>query len=356
MSEQSPVLAFHSKELVDRVHMVRVQTSQSRQDNIRDFTAYSPVNNKHIEEACRDFVINGSNGVIALEAKLAESLNEPSDYVKASDKIASDFVSRTVRPVPQTPIYEIPIDNPSRFSGYATTGLGFVATRAPRWDGDIVDEGFKAHLVHERAHTSGIATQKVVVLKEDNLNNHTNHFVTVNGQTIVDLRSGYSTTERFVIKNEFLEEAFAEETAARYRDMVHNSASHEFRGQTVMYLNQLIWLPEKYISRDETRYHFSDSALPAYLVDLISTYTGVDIYSLMINTRDPHLEAASKRKIVQTINSIQPKLYEKLRNTPYEKQSFLDTFTEVYKVLSGIDIDNLQPWNPIYAADTVNTQ
>ncbi len=59
------------------------------------------------------------------------------------------------------------------------------------------------------------------------------------------------------------------------------------------------------------------SAYAAYGIELLSDHSGVDLYELMKQARQPDTEVTAKREIIKTINSIQPGLYEKLRNLQY---------------------------------------
>ncbi len=122
----------------------------------------------------------------------------------------------------------------------------------------------------------------------------------------------------------FFEEAFAESVAAKWREQTIPGYLED--KITLWETSYGVNLPMKYhdCDRDPTK---NDSfttiarypGIAAYAMELISQYTGTDLYEVMKLARKRETEAEYKRLFIRTINSVKPGLYKALRDLRYDE-------------------------------------
>ncbi len=181
-------------------------------------------------------------------------------------------------------------------------------------------------LVHEMTHSTSILTRRVTAFDSPNSPAYTAGMMTTTVPSPEIVGQPYR-------KGIFLEEACAEEAAARWRESVE-----PIRRQTDYYHQLLLsngeslpWryfqtqgpLDESSTSYEVITYGWSNSAYCAEAVRLLSEHTGVDIFELMIMARHPEYETEAKRAIVQTIEGVKRGLYKQLRDLEYNQEDFI---------------------------------
>ena len=135
---------------------------------------------------------------------------------------------------------------------------------------------------------------------------------------------------------DFLEEACAEEAASRWREWMEPTRKYVTQEHTHA-MGDEPPLPWRYLNTDVGLYWgsrdadivwcgYSWSAYCAEAIRLIGEHTGEDIFALMVEARDPVKEAEAKRKIVRTIDSVEPGLYKKLRDLQYSREAFIEGY------------------------------
>ena len=77
------------------------------------------------------------------------------------------------------------------------------------------------------------------------------------------------------------------------------------------------------------RAQVAPSAVAAHTLNLLSTQTGVDLFELMLEARDPKHQAEAKRKFIKALNSLKPGIYKYLREIPYTEEAFLEAYNTI---------------------------
>lgn len=139
---------------------------------------------------------------------------------------------------------------------------------------------------------------------------------------------------QFKRSGDFFEEAFAEEVAARWRE----GFAADFWKYTIgNFVSDDIDLPRRFTDYDYTRrsgragtYVYKEAALATMTLDILSEKSGVDLYKIMKKMRqNPRKKVKHKRKFIQSIESVEPGLYRRLRDTPYSEKDFADAYKYV---------------------------
>lgn len=217
--------------------------------------------------------------------------------------------------------------------------VGYYADRVD----DVADEADKLRVsssvfVHELMHSTGVDTaEQFVQVTPDGQP----YYSATNGMTLADLRS--STIEHREVstrKNLFFEEAFAEEGAARWREFTrgyhephHARFAAQFAGQRREVEMSFV---EKYLDNEGLNtYLTASAALPAQSIRELSRHTGIDLFGLMNDARDPDTQAAARRELAQTIDSVQLGLYRSLRELNYTDEDFVKGYDLVTKAIAA---------------------
>ena len=74
---------------------------------------------------------------------------------------------------------------------------------------------------------------------------------------------------------------------------------------------------------------------------LLSKYTGVDLYELLLASRQPERFTEAKREIVQTIEGVKKGLYKTLRDAEYSRGGFNAAYQAIIDTINElIEADN----------------
>lgn len=202
---------------------------------------------------------------------------------------------------------------------------------------------FTCLFVHELTHIIGVGTRRLTsVRREDGLIN----VVATSGLRTMDMRAPILQTlneiegEDDASTGHFFEEAAAEEMASAYRESI-NPEVLRFGGETCVLLNhpEFPALPYRYIDTDRgfhsemPSYLFATASFAAAGLHEIGKHTVVDMFQLMIDSRDPSKEAEARRGIVQAVESVEKGLYPKLRDLPYLLSSFVHGYEMILKAI-----------------------
>lgn len=193
---------------------------------------------------------------------------------------------------------------------------------------------FTGLFVHELMHSIGVGTRRLTAIRrEDGLIN----VVATSGLRTMDMRAPTLETLNEIegaddtSVGHFFEEAAAEEMASLYRESINADVQlHSQEKCTLLNHPNLPALPYKYLDsdrgfhKDMPSYLFATAAFAAAGLREIGEYTGVDIFQLMVDSRDPIKEAEARRGIIQAVESVQKGLYPKLRDLPYLLSSFVN--------------------------------
>ena len=163
------------------------------------------------------------------------------------------------------------------------------------------------------------------------------------GMRTIRLRQHSDPSDRMEPGGDFLEEACAEEAASRWREWMEPTRKYVTQEHTHA-MGDEPPLPWRYLNTDVGLYWgsrdadivwcgYSWSAYCAEAIRLIGEHTGEDIFALMVEARDPVKEAEAKRKIVRTIDSVEPGLYKKLRDLQYSREAFIEGYELVVGAL-----------------------
>lgn len=281
-------------------------------------------------------LLRNKSGVLSSEIRRTKKLPPPTDFCITSNIDAIEFVESTIGPVANTGLYGTPENYNPTGLGYTSAILGSIAIR-PCLDQPGSRQAIAAQsaLVHEQAHSTAVTTRKVTLIDivpsddSDETWAITKSAISVGMQkNKIQYDRGNNTVE-MTKQNCFLEEAFAEETASRYRASLHknNNTTVEVACED----SATREMPVHYFSigeSDPSHVQWVASAFAAHAVHLLSEHSGIDMYDLMILSRDPKYEVEAKRDIVQAIERVEKGLYRTLREMPYPDDS--NEFFEVY--------------------------
>ncbi len=206
-------------------------------------------------------------------------------------------------------------------------------------------------LVHEKMHETAKDTIHQIVIKKE-LENGSNVFdvsSAIGMQVVKIMKEG----EDFIAEEQgmFLEEAFVEQAAAKWRKQAYPDRPF---GNDMWTAEEFPPLPFKYFSSsvpiiNGDKYLVESSlvaagAIAAHTLELLDAYTDVDLFELMLEARKPENHAEAKRNFIQALNAIQPGLYKLLRETPYTLEGFNLTHDAVKAdVINGTYFRNKHP-------------
>lgn len=174
-----------------------------------------------------------------------------------------------------------------------------------------------SQLIHEMAHESSRVRRMFIFSETDSDDNRTHNIYSTIGMKAMNL-----THESQDETGNFFEEAFAETVASRWREATIPGYQEN---KALFKTSYGVELPVKYHSPNRELIEHGPvvtnagyAAIAAYGVELVSDFTGVDIFELMKLARQPATETTAKREIIKTINSVQPGLYKQLRDLKYD--------------------------------------
>lgn len=249
------------------------------------------------------------------------------------------------------PVFWIPNDKSEGFVGVSHILTGAIsAVDVRRIPGtEMVSSHYAwmantSNLVHEMMHHTGLQTRKIIGILDD----ATKRIDIAAKSGVSCLRIRHDANAPRVYPNGlFFEEACAEEAAAKWREYVEPVRSqcderhtypldaHSYPALPWRYLQTSQALGEESENDDIVSYGFSASAYCSEAMRLISDFTGMDIFDLMLKARNPENEVWAKRQIIQTIEGVQPGLYKKLRDLEYGIDSFIEGYMEVRSAIGA---------------------
>lgn len=193
-------------------------------------------------------------------------------------------------------------------------------------------------LVHELAHSTG-NTGKVNIVVSTGENGTPMHHLheSMVGDILVKVRSERGEPSMVEV-GDFYEEAFAEETAARFREQL---LPDHIRGAGRLFFADGNSIPARfcnanYSSRQDGQRLTTNSITAIYAahsLSLLSRASGTDLYALQCQMRHPEQKARAKKQFITAINSVHEGLYQKLRDIPYTKESFTDGLKTVKQTI-----------------------
>lgn len=207
---------------------------------------------------------------------------------------------------------------------------------------DVADPADKSIIsssvfVHELMHSTGVDTAEQFV---HHASDGRPYYFATNGMTLADMRSSKLPSQEVSSrKNLFFEEAFAEEGAARWREILRSDDvslprfAALFAGERREVEQSFV---EEYRDIDGLTTRLTASAaLPAQSIRELSRHTGVDLFGLMSDARDPDMQSAARRELVHAIDSIQPGLYRSLRELEYTDEDFVKGYDLVTEAIAA---------------------
>ncbi len=198
--------------------------------------------------------------------------------------------------------------------------------------------------VHELMHAAAAGTRRLAGIHGEDGGGG---IQVITGLTAMDMRAPgltalvESDVPLQVSTGYFFEEAAAEETAAMYRRSIDSDVLM-YGTEICRLINhpKLPGLPYKYLStdigfsEDMPSYIFTTASFAAAGMDEVGRYIGIDMFQLMIDSRDPQKLVESRRGIIRAVECVQRGLYTKLRDLPYTQDDFIRGYE---MILAAID-------------------
>ncbi len=266
----------------------------------------------------------------SLETIGTRSIEQPSD-AEMIVATATEYVERMIGIRPDCPVYWTGgLDDITADGTYNSTEGVVQMVEAPYQSDFIRYIDLCSLAIHEKTHETGIATRKgyaVRMLKDGEMIGR--RVLTVTGP-LKNKVNNHSAEELCGGVGHFFEEAFAEETAARWREEVITDLPSRIDRISEKDFDKR--MPGRYLHIPAEHISLSVPILPkvaapsiaAYSMDLLSDISGVDFYDVMVKSRHPETEVEAKRTLVQSLNNVQPGLYRYLRDLPYSRKGFYE--------------------------------
>lgn len=185
-------------------------------------------------------------------------------------------------------------------------------------------------LVHEIVHSTSAKTAKVIDI-DDGV---TRNIHTVQPHHITDINQGTSD-------DHFFEEGLAEEIASRWRQKFDPKIANRERELKSSFGHSPIpirmFTPGMPIDEIGDNYQpgFSQPAICAFGIQLLSEYTGVDIIDLLIKARKPETQVSASTLLKDTVDSIEPGLYDVLTSARYSPEDFEDCLSIIKDAIAN---------------------
>ena len=183
--------------------------------------------------------------------------------------------------------------------------------------GDTVALG--SVLVHEMMHSTAVDTAKVLDIETAGAHG----IYTLQPHHVTEITPSFDD-------DHFFEEGLAEEIASRWR-MQFDTELRERDRDLLGYgehspLPVRMYMPVAPIdmtTRDGER-GVQYPAFCSFGIQLLSEYTGVDLIDLLIQARKPETQASASERLRQTVDSVEPGLYDILTSAHYSVEDFED--------------------------------
>ena len=258
---------------------------------------------------------------------------------------ARTFVNQTVGTLPVGKVYWQPRETSRGYWGVhdALLRLNYMADRDGYASESLRQMHESSTLVHELAHSTG-NTNTIVAIRSVEPNDSLKATVSVASVFGMKLpRITKQGGESYMVAGDegsFFEEAFAEETAARWR-VQYSPLLRDHAGQLFNTTDNL-QVPARFFDHGEPTSKMavstinSHSVYPAYALSLLSRHNGVDFYELMRLMRgaEPAAKAELKKELIRSIDNVEPGLYASLRSLPYGKEGFISGLKRVQSALN----------------------
>lgn len=252
---------------------------------------------------------------------------------------ARAFVCQTIGVEPSAPIYwKSHFDNSNQRGVHDSifNAIYVAEYESPDEPRKYMEE--MSTLVHELAHATGDERRATVLhtIVEDTDNTYTGYHL---GMSVLKIAQR-SETNVFDIRGNFVEESFAEETAARWREQL-TPALYAHRNNLLE--TDYGPLPVRFFDHDyikansgeDTPFGAKVPAYAAHTLTLLSEASQTDLYDLMVQIRQSKDPAPLKRTFITAVDSIQRGLYQRLRNAPYTPEGFGEAYQHVQKLLAS---------------------
>jgi hypothetical protein len=256
---------------------------------------------------------------------------------RKQEDTARAFVESTIGPTPVGDIFWQPnLTHDGLWGSHDIySGATYVAEREyPSEDLRYMHE--MAVLVHEFAHATG-DTNAMSVIETHKDTGGDKHFDVLPrfGMFVNKIeKSG----DRLVTETQgvFFEEAFAEETAARWRESFSPLSANKGLTATIndreMPIRYIDFAPTLGGSGYDLLYNYP--AYAAHAIELVSQITGTDLYKLMVEARSSDNPSEAKKAFIKTIDSLKTGLYRELSALEYTEADFVSGLNRIWSVIS----------------------
>lgn len=189
---------------------------------------------------------------------------------------------------------------------------------------------FGGLLVHELTHSTMVGTAKLLDLQDGD--NHSVHVRTP--QHVGDVTPMFN-------EDHFFEEGFAEEIASRWRTLYDPNLQQRQRDLLLSHDRSAIpvrmYEPARTIddTKRDTERGMQYAAYCSFGIQLMSEYTGVDIIELLKQARKAETQQQASAKIKETVDSIEPGLYEVLISAQYTVEDFEDCLKIIKQAIAN---------------------
>ena len=194
--------------------------------------------------------------------------------------------------------------------------------------GDEIELG--SLLVHELMHSTSVNTSKIIGIFYEN-----KHKITpLQSHHEVDITPSLWCEH-------FFEEGLAEEISSRWREQFDPALRQ--RDRELLSLVKLPEVPVRMYNTNSTIDHNTSdkqrrlnySSLCAFGIQLLSEYTGVDIIDLLIQARKPETQIEANRRLKETVDSVEPGLYDVLTSAEYTSNDFNDCIVIIKQAIAN---------------------
>ena len=177
-------------------------------------------------------------------------------------------------------------------------------------------------LVHELMHSTARNLLQIIDLQD----NEKHDIVTLFPHHLSKITPAFNSES-------YLEEALVEEVASRWR--MEFDVTLKGRKRELLALRDgpevpiRMFMPARPIDLtiEDSERGLQYAAYCSFGIQLLSEYTGVDIVDVLIKTRQPDTQEAASYLLKNTIDSVEPGLYDILTSSNYSRQDFIDCLT-----------------------------
>jgi len=192
------------------------------------------------------------------------------------------------------------------------------------------DISFGGLLVHEFTHSTSVYAAKILDLEKSGRH----------GIYTLQPHHVSEVTPSFCNDN-FFEEGLAEEIASRWREQfdprLQGRDRDLFASRGLSPIPVRMYHPSAPI--DETTHDlqrgYNYPAYCAFGIQLLSEYTGVDLIDLLVQARHPKSQTQASRLLKETVESVEPGLYDVLTAADYTIQDFEDCVAIIKQAIAN---------------------